>query len=60
MQALQRKLTLLENDLDRVEEGATASSARVKELETQVEELVRKNKQQERTIDTLESEYIYI
>ena len=53
-------MTLLETDLDQSEERATTSTARVKELDTQVEDLERKNKQLERTIDTLESEYIVI
>lgn len=52
--ALNRKLKLLETDLDTAEDKAADQTDKVKELETQNEELLRENKQLQRRVDVLE------
>ena len=54
VQSLQRKLKLLENDLEMAEEKAADSTDKLKESETQAEELTRENKQLNHRIDVLE------
>ena len=52
--ALNRKLKLLEADLDTAEDKAADQTDKVKDLETQNEELLRENKQLQRKVDVLE------
>ena len=52
--ALNRKLKLLEADLDTAEDKAADQTDKVKELETQNEELLRENKQLQRKVELLE------
>ena len=52
--ALNRKLKLLEADLDTAEDKAADQTDKVKELEAQNEELLRENKQLQRRVDVLE------
>ena len=54
MDALHRKLKLLESDLDTAEDKAADQTEKVKELETQNEELLRENKQLQRKVEVLE------
>ena len=51
---LQRKLKLLESDLDTAEDKAADNSEKLKEFEAQNEELTRENKQLHHKIDVLE------
>lgn len=55
-----RKLKLLENDLDTAEDKYADSNAKVKDYETQVEELSRENKQLTHRINTLEGKLAII
>lgn len=52
-----RKLTMLEKDLDTAEDRSADTNAKNKDLETQVEELQRENKQLKHRIDLLEGKF---
>lgn len=54
VEALARKLKLLESDLDTAEDKAADQTDKLKELEAQNEELLRENKQLQRRVDVLE------
>lgn len=54
MENLNRKLKLLETDLDTAEDKAADANDKFKEKEAQAEDLERENKQFKRRIDMLE------
>lgn len=58
IQNLQRKLKLMEGDLDSAEDKCADASTKLKDMEAQVEELTRENKQQTHRIQVLEGMFI--
>lgn len=54
IQNLNRKMKLLENDLDAAEDKGTDANAKCKDNEVQIEELTRENKQLQHRISVLE------
>ena len=57
MQNLMRKLKLLETDLDQAEDQKADSDSKAKDLEAQVEELTRENKQLQNRVNVLEGKF---
>lgn len=60
MQNLLRKLKLLENDLDTAEDKSSDATSKSKDLESQVEELTRENRQLNHRIGVLEGRCVYV
>lgn len=54
VQNLLRKLKMVEGDLDQAEDKQAESDAKVKDLETQVEELTRERQQLQHRVNILE------
>ena len=56
-----RKLKLLENDLDQAEDKNADGDSKMKDMEAQMEELTRENKQYQHRVNVLEGEFnIYL
>lgn len=58
MHNLSRKVKLLENDLDTAEDKANDAVSKSKDLESQLEETTRENKQLTHRIQVLEGMYV--
>ena len=59
MQAKERKIKLLENDLDAAEDSSAEYQAKWKDVEQRVEDTERENQKLKREINQLEGMYMY-